>query len=47
MSKSDKKPEKPVIVVPPANQAAKACIECGEPLAPGQNYVCKDHIKAV
>lgn len=21
------------------------CVECGKPVAPGQNYVCRDHIR--
>jgi hypothetical protein len=30
----------------PANQSTGLCVHCGKPVGPGQNYVCREHMRA-
>lgn len=39
-------PQEPAIATLPANQSTGLCVHCGKPVGPGQNYVCRAHMKA-
>ncbi len=39
-------PKEPAIAPLPANQSTGLCVHCGKPVGPGQNYVCREHMKA-
>jgi hypothetical protein len=38
-------PHAPAVAPLPENQSTGLCVECGKPVAPGQNYVCRDHVR--
>jgi hypothetical protein len=38
-------PHEPAVAPLPSNQSTGLCVECGAPVAPGQNYVCRDHVR--
>lgn len=38
-------PHEPAVAPLPSNQSTGLCVECGKPVAPGQNYVCRDHVR--
>lgn len=49
-TKTVKKPESEIAPVPEAQKAKQPfgpgqCDVCGNPVAPGQTWVCKDHIR--
>jgi hypothetical protein len=39
-------PHPPAVAPLPANQSTGLCIECAKPVAPGQNLVCRDHVRS-
>lgn len=39
-------PHAPAVAPMPSNQSSGLCIECAKPVAPGQNQVCRDHVRA-
>lgn len=39
-------PKEPAVAILPANQSTGLCVHCGKPVGPGQNYVCREHMKA-
>lgn len=39
-------PHPPKVAPLPENQSTGLCVECGKGVAPGQNYVCRDHVRS-